>query len=51
VENGKDRSWYVDVAEENKDQELYYLKDEIFKADLELPINLITVFNRFSESI
>ena len=49
--NGKDRSWYVDVNEENKDQELCYLKDEIFKADIELPIDLITAFNRFSERI
>ena len=49
--NGKDRSWYVDVDEENKDQELCYLKDEIFKADIELPIDLITAFSRFSERI
>jgi DNA polymerase III subunit epsilon len=49
--NGKDRSWYVDVDEKNKDQELSYLKDEIFKADIELPIDLITAFNRFSERI
>ena len=49
--NGKDRSWYVDIDEENKGQELCYLKDEIFKADIELPIDLITAFNRFSERI
>ena len=49
--NGKDRSWYIDVDEKNKNQELNYLRDEIYKSNIELPINSITAFNRFSERI
>lgn len=50
-DNGKNRSWYIDVDEESKEQELKYLKEEIFKRDIDLPIDSITAFNRFSERI
>ena len=50
-DNGKHRSWYIDVDEESKEQELKYLKEEIFKMDIDLPIDSITAFNRFSERI
>jgi DNA polymerase III subunit epsilon len=50
-DNGKNRSWYIDVDEESKEQELKYLREEIFKRDIDLPINPITAFNRFSERI
>jgi DNA polymerase III subunit epsilon len=50
-DNGKHRSWYIDVDEESKEQELKYLREEIFKMDIDLPIDSITAFNRFSERI
>ena len=50
-DNGKNRSWYIDVDEESKEPELKYLKEEIFKRDIDLPIDSITAFNRFSERI
>ena len=49
--SGKGRSWYIDVDEKNKDQELEYLREEIYGRSIELPIDSITAFNRFSERI
>ena len=45
------RSWYIDVDEQNMVPELDYLKEEIFKRDISLPIDSITPFNRSSERI
>jgi len=47
----RSKSWYIDVDEENKEQELAFLKDEIFERDVNLPTDTITAFNRFSERI
>jgi DNA polymerase-3 subunit epsilon len=45
------RSWYIDVEEQAKESELEYLKEEILGRDIELPVDTITAFNRFSGRI
>jgi len=47
----KRRSWYIEIDEENLDSELEYLKKEIYKREINLPIDSVTAFNRFSERI
>lgn len=48
-ENGKPKSWYTDVAEEDKEAELEFLKSEIYDGHLpDLPMVLINAYNRFS---
>jgi len=48
---GRDRSWYIEIDEENLDSELEYLKKEIYKREINLPIDSVTAFDRFSERI
>ena len=50
-EVGRSRSWYVDVDEQTLDSELEYLRNEIYGRDMNLPVDPITPFNRFSERI
>lgn len=46
--DGKPRSWYVDVDEAAIEGELAYLKSEIYLRDVELPMQTMTAFTRFS---
>tara|TARA_B110000438_G_scaffold295946_1_gene339845 strand:- start:85 stop:978 length:894 start_codon:yes stop_codon:yes gene_type:complete len=48
---GRSRSWYIDIDEQTLDSELEYLRKEIYGRDMNLPIDPITPFNRFSERI
>tara|TARA_Y100001936_G_C15955379_1_gene602549 strand:+ start:150 stop:1031 length:882 start_codon:yes stop_codon:yes gene_type:complete len=48
---GRDRSWHIEVDEENLEPELEYLKKEIYEREIDLPIDTITAFNRFSERV
>ena len=45
------RSWYIDVEEQAKEAELEYLREEVFGRDVNLPLDTITAFNRFSGRI
>ena len=45
------RSWYIDVNEQSLEEESRYLKEKIFKKNVDLPIETITPFNRFSERV
>ena len=47
----KKRSWYIDVDENNMEFELNFLKEEIYKKSIDLPIDVITPFNRFSDRL
>lgn len=46
--NGRFRSWYIEVDEENKQAELEFLEEIIYKKKTSLPIDEIDAFNRFS---
>ena len=47
----KKRSWYIDIDENNMESELNFLKEEIYKKIFDLPIDVITPFNRFSDRL
>lgn len=49
--NGTPRAWYIDVVEELRETELEYLKNEIYKREIKLPIIRIDAYNRFSERV
>jgi DNA polymerase III subunit epsilon len=45
------KSWYVDVDEEAAEQELAYLRQEIYRREIELPMRRITAYERFSDRL
>jgi DNA polymerase-3 subunit epsilon len=47
--NGKPRSWYRDVPEDNVGEELAYLKKEIFQYEANLMVGRISAYDRFSD--
>ena len=46
--DGRPRSWYVDVDESQLDDEITFLKTEIYLRDVELSVQTLTAFDRFS---
>lgn len=50
-ENGRPRAWYVDVADEQREAELAFLKKEIYQRDVDLKPSRITAYERFSERV
>ena len=51
-DNGKPKAWYCDVAEEKSDDELRYLKDEIYSRDISnLKMDRITARQRYSNRV
>lgn len=50
-ENGRPRSWYIDVADEQREPELAFLKSEIYQRDIDLTPSRITAYERFSERV
>ncbi|MEM6640093.1 MAG: 3'-5' exonuclease [Pseudomonadota bacterium] len=50
-DNGHPKAWYIDVADDDAETELAWLRSEIFKRQVTLPTTAITPFNRFSQRI
>lgn len=50
-EDGRPRAWWIDVAEADIEAEKAYLRVEIYKRDVSLPIAEITAFNRHSDRV
>ena len=50
-ENGRPRAWYIDVADEQREAELAFLKREIYQRDIDLRPSRITAYERFSERV
>ncbi|HVI97526.1 MAG TPA: 3'-5' exonuclease [Sphingomonas sp.] len=50
-EDGRPRSWWIDVSEGDIEAEKAYLRTEIYKRDVTLPTAEITAFNRHSDRI
>lgn len=45
--NHQPRAWYIEVNESNKEEELIFFYNEIYKQKVQLPIEEIDAFNRF----
>ncbi len=51
-ENGKPKSWFIDIPHTDKEAELEFLKSEVYNGSLpELPTVLINAYNRFSANL
>ena len=48
-ENGKLRAWNIEVSEGAKDEEVEFLSNSVFGRSLDLPIDRVTAFERFSD--
>jgi DNA polymerase III subunit epsilon len=46
--NGRPRSWYIDVDESDRTTEVEYLQKTIYQRDVEIRIQTLTAFDRFS---
>jgi DNA polymerase-3 subunit epsilon len=46
--DGRPRSWYVDIDESKLDDEIAFLRTEIFLRDLQPRLQTLTAFDRFS---
>jgi len=49
--DGRPRSWYVDVCETALDEEVAFLKSEIYLRDVEPRLQTLTAFTRFSARV
>jgi len=49
--NGKPRSWYKDVSEDDLADELAYLQSDIYQRETDIPITRIGPFDRFSDRV
>jgi DNA polymerase III subunit epsilon len=49
--DGQPRSWYTDVPEDIVDEELKYLRKEIYQREVDVPVVKITAFDRFSNRV
>jgi DNA polymerase-3 subunit epsilon len=47
-QNGKPRSWYVDIADAEKDAEISYLLREIYRYEADIGTFRITAYDRYS---
>ncbi len=45
------RAWYIDVPETQRETELRFLRTEIYRYDVNLPIRRIDAYDRFSDRI
>ena len=46
--DGRPRSWFIDVVEDERDAELSYLKKEIYQRDVGIDCQVMTAHDRFS---
>ncbi len=49
AENTNPRAWFIEVDDEALEQELAYLRTEIYRRDVEIPVQKITAYERFSD--
>jgi DNA polymerase-3 subunit epsilon len=50
-ENGKPRSWYVDVSDAEKEAEISYLAREIYQYEVDVRTVRVTAYDRFSNRV
>jgi DNA polymerase-3 subunit epsilon len=46
--DGRLKSWYLDVGEDGLESEIAFLRTEIYQRDIELRFQALTAFDRFS---
>jgi len=46
--DGRPRSWHVDVEEDGFDAEMKFLRNEIYRSDIDIHCREITALDRFS---
>jgi DNA polymerase-3 subunit epsilon len=46
--DGRQKSWFIDVAEDKRDAELTYLKKEMYQRDIDIECQAMTALDRFS---
>jgi DNA polymerase-3 subunit epsilon len=49
--NGQPRSWYHDVKKDELDEEISFLRREIYQREIDIQVVKISAFDRFSERI
>ena len=49
--DGQPKSWYRDVSEDALDEELSYLRKEIYQREADVPVVNITAYDRFSDRV
>lgn len=49
--NAMPKAWYVDVAESGRDAELAFLSREIYRREVQLMVQRLTAYNRFSDRL
>jgi DNA polymerase III subunit epsilon len=49
--DGQPRSWFRDISEVNLDEELVYLRKEIYQREADVPVVKITAYDRFSDRV
>ena len=46
--DGRPKSWYIDVQKSSIEAEIVFLRDEVYLRDIELRLQRLTAFERFS---
>lgn len=49
--NGRPRAWFIDVPDDRRDEELVFLRTEIYRHDADPATVRITAYDRFSERV
>ncbi len=49
--NGRPRAWFIDVADDRREEELAFLRAEIYRHDTDPAAVRITAYDRFSERV
>ena len=47
--DGRPKAWWTDVGEEALEDELRYLRSDIYQYDADIPVKRVTAFDRFSD--
>jgi DNA polymerase-3 subunit epsilon len=50
-ENRQPRSWYIDIPSERLKEEIIFLQTQIYGSEVELRVDVITAFNRYSSHV
>ena len=49
--DGQPRSWYRDISEDALEEEILYLRKEIYQREADVPVVKITAYDRFSDRV
>lgn len=47
-QNGKQRAWYIELTEDNIEEEINYLRSKIYGGPINIPIEVFDAYSRFS---